>query len=163
MQGSGRLELGKQKITWCWSYIKVLEVFGQALPLFAFLVFMHSWAQLHDCCLGHDCTATRKSLQPDNQLSVPASFYCLFERELKHLWRFNRNLNTCDWNWLSVSIYTSKSLLLTSSWKSNASLVWSFFKGVNICWKFFAVLILLCLLSRRPDGVGETPGVHQSS
>lgn len=38
-----------------------------------------------------------------------------------------------------------------------------FFKEVNICWKFFAVLIFLCLFSGSPDSNGEAHGVHQSA
>lgn len=40
MQGSSRPDPGKHKITWCSSYMKVVEAFGQAWPLFAFFVFM---------------------------------------------------------------------------------------------------------------------------
>lgn len=166
MQGSGRLDLVKHKITWCLSSFKAVEAFGQALPLFAFFVFM----QLGNIA-GPSSTAVvlgMTALQPENRYNqtissqcVQVSAVCL--KESWSTWRLNRNLNTCDWNWLSVIIYISKSLLLTSSQKSNASLVWSFFKGVNICWNFFAVVILLCLLSSSPHTAGETLDVHQST
>lgn len=91
------------------------------------VLFWCSWAQLHGCCFGQDRTATRRSLQADNQLSAHPSFCARFGGELEHLGRFHRNLNTRDWKWLSELIYPSKSLLLTSSQKSNASLERSFF------------------------------------
>lgn len=128
MQGWGKLNVRKHKNH---LMLIVAKAFGQALPLFAVFVCLQlgNMAGPSSMAVVLGMTALQPENPPHNQQIIHSECQqvsAVLEMELKHQWRFNRNLNTCDWNWLAVIIYTSKSLLLTSSQKSNASLVWSF-------------------------------------
>lgn len=75
MQSSGRLDLGKHKITWCSSYMEVVEAFGQALPLFVLFVF----TQLGNVA-GPSSTAvvlSMTALQPENHYNQTISSQCM--------------------------------------------------------------------------------------
>lgn len=145
-----------------------MDTFGQALPLFVFFVFM----QLGDIA-GPSSTEGvlgMTALQPKNHYnqtissqSMPGSAF-----SLKGSW------STCGGLieiWMHVTeigslwLFIQVNLCFSQVPRNQMPDLYDhfFLKEVNICWKFFAVLIFLCLLSGSPDSDGETPGVHQSS
>lgn len=145
-----------------------MEAFGQALPLFAFFVFMQlgniAGPSATEGILGLTALQHKNHYnQTISSQTMPGSAFSLkgswsTRGGLIEIWIHVTEIGSL---WLFIQVNLCFSQVPRNQMPDLYDLF--FFKEVNICWKFFAVLIFLRLLSGSPDSDGETPGVHQST